>query len=85
MVADPAAGADVARRTWLVFQFLAQVADVDLEAAGRVVNALLIVLGDAQLLPYLNSYYQLYDDEMSQERILAACLGLVMHGLGKEP
>jgi len=59
--------------------------DLDLEAAGRVVNALLIVLGDAQLLPYLNSYFQLYDEAMTPERILSACLDLVMRGVRREP
>ena len=59
--------------------------DVDMEAARRVVNALLIVLGDAQLLPYLNSYFQLYDEAMTPERILSACLDLVMRGVRREP
>ncbi len=59
--------------------------DVDLEAVGRVVNALLVVLGDAQLLPYLNSYFQLYDEAMTPERVLSACLDLVMRGVRREP
>lgn len=59
--------------------------DVDIEAVGRVVNALLIVLGDVQLLPYLNSYYQIYDSAMTMERILNACLEMVRYGILKEP
>jgi AcrR family transcriptional regulator len=56
---------------------------LDLPAVGRLVNALLIILGDAQLLPYLNSYYQLYDAEVPPERVLAACLDVLLCGLGK--
>jgi AcrR family transcriptional regulator len=55
--------------------------DVDLEAAARVINALLIAVGDSQLLPYLNAYFQVTDDEMPSERILEALLDIVSVGL----
>ncbi|MBN1372095.1 MAG: TetR/AcrR family transcriptional regulator [Anaerolineaceae bacterium] len=58
--------------------------NLDLEAVGRVINALLVVLGDAQLLPYLNSYFQLYDEAMTPERILSACLDLIIRGVRRE-
>src|SRR5512138_462353 len=32
--------------------------DVNIETATRVMNALMIVIGDSQLLPYLNTYFQ---------------------------
>ncbi|MBA4384844.1 MAG: hypothetical protein C0410_08915 [Anaerolinea sp.] len=44
--------------------------EVDLEAATRLINTQMIALGDALLFPNLNGYYQLYDEEMSRERIL---------------
>ncbi len=59
-------------------------ADVDLEAAARVVNALLIAIGDSQLLPYLNTYFQVMGEEVSPERIWEAALTLILHGIGPE-
>jgi AcrR family transcriptional regulator len=79
--------ADVMRRT--VYDILAQAAargevraGVDLEAAARVVNALLIAVGDSQLLPYLNTYFQVSDKHMPPERILEALLDLILRGIG---
>ena len=53
-------------------------ADVDLEATARVINALMIAIGDAQLLPYLNTYFQVTDKKMPPERVLEATLELVL-------
>ncbi len=36
--------------------------EVDLEAASRLVNGLMIVVGDSQMLPYLNTYFQITDE-----------------------
>jgi TetR/AcrR family transcriptional regulator len=55
--------------------------DVDLEATARVVNVLLIALGDAQLLPYLNTYYQAVDRDITPARLLDAALDLIMQGV----
>ncbi len=55
--------------------------DVDLEALTRVIHALMIAVGDAQLLPYLNTYFQVVDAGMSPERLLAGLLDLVLHGI----
>jgi AcrR family transcriptional regulator len=57
-------------------------ADVDLEASTRIVHALMIAVGDSQLLPYLNTYFQVTDEEISPERALEALLTLVLHGIG---
>lgn len=57
-------------------------ADVDLEAVTRVINALTIVVGDSQIFPYLNAYFQVTDDAMPPERIWEALTGLVMDGIG---
>ncbi len=48
--------------------------DVDLEWAIRLTNALVIVVGDAQLLPRLNSYFQVVPDEVRGEAATAAAI-----------
>ena len=58
--------------------------EVDLDAAARVVNTLVIAFGDAQIFPYLNAYYQLTGETVSLERSTAALLDLIEHGLGVE-
>jgi AcrR family transcriptional regulator len=59
-------------------------ADIDLEATARIVHALTIAVGDSQLLPYLNRYFQVTDEDISSERMLAALLALVFTGIGRE-
>lgn len=58
--------------------------DVDLEAMSRVVHALTIAVGDSQLLPYLNTYFQVTGQEMPPDRVLEALLTLVERGIGME-
>jgi TetR/AcrR family transcriptional regulator len=58
--------------------------DVDLEAATHLLHALTIAVGDSQLLPYLNTYFQVSDDDVPLERIMAALLDLVWRGLGAQ-
>jgi TetR/AcrR family transcriptional regulator len=55
--------------------------DVDLDAASRVVNALLIAVGDSQLLPYLNQYSRVTDGDMPLERVVDALIELLEDGL----
>ena len=55
--------------------------DVDLEAASRVVNALMIAVGDAQLFPELNVYFQVSDEQMSLERVIDALIDMLLKGL----
>jgi AcrR family transcriptional regulator len=56
--------------------------DIDLEATARVVNALMITVGDSQIMPYLNTYFQVTDEEVSPERLLDALLDFILHGIG---
>ncbi len=56
--------------------------DVDLEATTRLVHALTIAVGDSELLPYLNTYFQVTGGEVSAERSLETLLDLVLHGIG---
>ena len=56
--------------------------NIDLEATTRVVHALTIALGDSQLLPYLNTYFQVSDESVPLERALEAMLELVLAGIG---
>ena len=55
--------------------------DIDLPATARLVNALLIVIGDSQLLPYLNVYFQLDDPALPPERLVQVALDLILRGL----
>lgn len=55
--------------------------NLDLEATARSVNAFLIALGDGQLFPYLNRYYQLTAEDMPFDRVLDSAIDLIMHGL----
>jgi AcrR family transcriptional regulator len=57
-------------------------ADVDLEAATRIVHALMIAVGDSQLLPYLNDYYQVFDKDVPPDRMIDSLISFVYGGLG---
>ena len=54
--------------------------DLDLEAASRLVNGLTIVVGDSQLLPYLNHYFQITGETVPIGRIVEAMVDLIMNG-----
>jgi TetR/AcrR family transcriptional regulator len=58
--------------------------DIDLEAATRAVNAAMIAIGDSQLLPYLNNYFQVTDRKMSAQRVTDALVTLILRGIGTE-
>jgi AcrR family transcriptional regulator len=55
--------------------------DVDLEAASRLVNGLMIVVGDSQLFPYLNTYFQISDEQLPPDRITEALIDFILKGL----
>jgi AcrR family transcriptional regulator len=57
-------------------------ADVDLETASRLVNGLMIVVGDSQMFPYLNTYFQITDEQVSQEHILETLVPFILKALG---
>lgn len=78
--------ADVMRNT--VTEILVQAAargeirdDIDLEGTTRVVNMLMIAMGDAQLFPELNIYFQVSDDAMPLERVMDALIAMVLQGI----
>ena len=52
----------------------------DLEMA-RVIHALTIVAGDSQLLPYLNTYFQVTDEAVPEGRMLEALIALIASGI----
>ncbi len=58
--------------------------DVDLEATAGVLHALLCAVGDAQLLPYLNTYLQVTGAAVSPEQATQALVELVVRGIGAE-
>jgi TetR/AcrR family transcriptional regulator len=55
--------------------------DLDVEMTARLVNAMMIALGDSQLLPYLNVYYQVYDAETTPEQVAAAAAAFILDGI----
>jgi AcrR family transcriptional regulator len=57
-------------------------ADVDLEAVTRIIHVLTIAIGDSQILPYLNVYFQVSDATAPPERVLNALIALIMEGIG---
>lgn len=57
--------------------------DVDLKAATRVIHALSIGVGDSLLLPYLNTYFQVHDDDLPFERTLEAMVKMIIEGIGR--
>ncbi|MBN1139742.1 MAG: TetR/AcrR family transcriptional regulator [Anaerolineae bacterium] len=56
--------------------------EIDLEATTRVIYALIVAIGDSQLLPYLNVYFQVTNDKVSLERVTKALMALLVHGIG---
>ncbi|MBN1659716.1 MAG: TetR/AcrR family transcriptional regulator [Anaerolineae bacterium] len=59
-------------------------AGVDLAAAARVIHALTIAVGDSLLLPYLNTYFQVSDQDVPPERAMEAAVDLILHGVGRD-
>lgn len=55
--------------------------NIDLEATTRAVNALMIAVGDAQLFPELNLYFQVSDDGMPLERVMDALIEMLLTGI----
>lgn len=56
--------------------------EVDLEAAARVVNALLIAVADPVLIPQRNTYFQVINDgDITPERVFAAAIDLLLLGI----
>jgi AcrR family transcriptional regulator len=58
--------------------------DIDLEATARVVHALTVAVGDSQLLPYLNAYFQVDDEDIPRERTMEALIDLILHGIAQD-
>jgi AcrR family transcriptional regulator len=51
--------------------------DLNLEALTRLVNTQLIAIGDAQLFPHLNTYYQLFTPEVNQNDLIDTFITLL--------
>ena len=56
---------------------------IDRDATVRLIHALTIAIGDAQMLPYLNAYFQIVDETMPLDRLMEAFVELIMQGIGK--
>ena len=59
-------------------------ASVDTQQATRIINAIIIAVSDTQLLPYLNTYFQITDNTISFEQITPALVEFILRGLGVE-
>jgi hypothetical protein len=59
-------------------------ADIDIEAASRAVNVLLIGLGDSQLVPNLNTYLQASAEDVPFERTVDSAVDMILRGLAAE-
>ena len=55
--------------------------DIDLEATAHILHALSIAVSDAQLLPYLNHYYQITGEKLPAKRMNKALLDLIQTGI----
>ena len=55
--------------------------DIDLEATTRVIHVLTIALGDSQMMPYLNNYFQVNTKDFPIERVMSAMIDLVLEGI----
>jgi AcrR family transcriptional regulator len=55
--------------------------EVDVEAVSRLVNGLMIVVGDSQMLPYLNTYFQITDEKVTPEHILDTLVSFILKAL----
>jgi AcrR family transcriptional regulator len=56
--------------------------DIDLEASTRLIHALTIAVGDSQLLPYLNNYFQVNAEDIPADQVMEALFDLIMKGIG---
>ena len=56
--------------------------DIDLETTSRILHALTIAVGDSQLLPYLNTYFQVYDETTPADKAAETMFDLVLNGIG---
>jgi AcrR family transcriptional regulator len=57
---------------------------LDVSTAVRLIHALTINLGDAQLLPYLNDYLQLFDDSRQPEAVCQAAVDFILNAIAVE-
>jgi AcrR family transcriptional regulator len=53
----------------------------DLEPAARLVNGLTILVGDSQMLPYLNTYFQITDEKVSAADMLESLVAFILKAL----
>lgn len=55
--------------------------DIDLEGTARIIHALTIALGDSQLMPSLNTYFQSSSEETPIVQVIDAMIDVVMEGI----
>jgi len=58
--------------------------DVDIDWATRLIHGITIVVGDAQLMPYLNDYFQVVPAGGSGETAVTAAIDFIIAAVGRE-
>jgi AcrR family transcriptional regulator len=56
--------------------------DIDIDAAARLVNVLMIAVGDSKLIPYLNHYFLIHTDTRSTEEMIEKLIDFILRGIG---
>jgi AcrR family transcriptional regulator len=59
--------------------------EVDIEAAARAINTLVVAAGDSQLFPFLNIYLQTSSESVPFERVAEALLMMIEQGIAPLP
>ena len=75
----------------MIFEILLQAvkrgevrADIDLDAAARLVHAWMIAAGDSLLLPYLNDYFQVCAPEAPFNRTAETLVEIILNGIAAQ-
>lgn len=56
-------------------------ADLDQEAAARLLHGITIILGDSKILPYLNVYFQTSNENVVWQRVMDVFLDVLTRGI----
>jgi len=56
--------------------------DIDIDTTARLVNVLMIAVGDSKLIPYLNHYFLIHTDARSTEELIEELIDFVLRSIG---
>lgn len=55
--------------------------NIDLEGTARIIHGLTIALGDSQIMPVLNNYFQAYTEDLPVDQVLETALDVLLKGI----